>query len=456
MKLAGRGDEGRGVGGGAANVELDATAEVVAESIGTSAPRSGGLLRSGVLVTMAVLFANALNAVFQFVMARILDPAEYSLLATMFVVVVMITVPLSGLQTVMAREVASRIPDGGFAAAGAAFRRAIRQVGRWIAVIVSLTVISAYPLILVFHVDRPLPFIATAVALAVALPLPIAFGALQGEERFGVLSFVQPVYALMKLTAGVVIGLLGFGASAVMFGVAAATAASFLVVIAPLRAMLRASEGAQTSDLNLVSAYTLGTAIGVCGYAVHTNIDILVARVSFDATTAGEWAAAAVAAKTILLIPAGVTTVLFPRVAALRDRTRERSHMLAGLGTVAVLGLIAAGIFWTFSGTIIDIAFGPEYAEAADWVGPLAFAMVLYALVQVYLFHFLSLGGIRYALTVVGMLVVQFGLFALLHSTPEDLIVVQAIAAALLVAAGELMHLFGGERVVSGFEREEP
>ena len=437
----------------AASAELDATAEVVAESIATSAPRSGGLLRSGLLVTMAVVSANGLNAIFQFVMARILDPAEFSLLAVMFVVVVMVTVPLSGLQVVMAREVASTIPVGGLAAAGAAFRRAIHQMVRWILFIVALTALSAYPLILAFHVDRPLPFIATAVALAVALPLPVAFGALQGAERFGVLSLVQPAYALLKLIAGVTIGLLGFGASAVMFGVASATAASILVVIAPLRAMLRASERSnQSSDMTLVSTYTLGTAIGVCGYAMHTNIDILVARISFDATTAGEWAAAAVAAKTILLIPVGVTTVLFPRVAALRDRGRERTHMLAGLGIVAVLGIGAASIYWAFSGTIVDIAFGSKYAEAADWLGPLSFAMVLYALVQVYLFHFLSLGGIRYALTVAAMLTVQLSLFALFHSNPDDLIIVQAIAAGLLVAVGELFHHRRSERVVSGFE----
>ncbi len=436
-----------------ASVDVDATAEVVAESLATSSPRSGGLLRSGLLVTTAVVLANVLNAVFQFVMARILDPAEYSLLATMFVVVLVVTVPLSGLQSVMAREVASRIPTQGLRGAGAALRHAVRQVGRWIVLVVVLTALFAYPLILLLHVERPLPFIATAVALAVALPLPVAFGALQGAERFGTLSFVQPVYALFKLAAGVAIGLLGFGASAVMFGVAAATAVSFLVVLAPLRAMLRASEGREEpTDMTLVSAYTLGTAIGVCGYAVHTNIDILVARVSFDATTAGEWAAVAAVAKTILLIPIGVTTVLFPRVAALRNRSRERNHMLAGLGIVAVVGVIAASVYWTFSGTIVDVIFGPKYAPAAPWLGPLAFAMVLYALVQVYLFHFLSLGGIRYALTVAAMLAVQIGLFTVLHSNPDQLIAVQAIAASLLIAAGEWFHHRGGEKVAAGFE----
>lgn len=437
------------------DAEFDATAEVVSESIATTAPHSGGLLRSGLLVTMAVVVANALNAVFQFAMARILDPAEFSLLATMFVVVVMVTVPLAGLQAVVAREVASSIARDGLAAAGAALRRAIHQVTRWTAFVVAATALLAYPLILILNVDRPLPFIATALVLMVSLPLPIVFGALQGAERFGMLSVVEPIYSLLKLLAGLAIGLLGFGASAVMFGVSAATVVSMLVVALPLREMLRASEReGSSSDLSLVNTYTLATAIGVCGYAAHTNIDVIVARISFDATTAGEWAAAATTAKTILLIPVGVTTVLFPRVAVLRNRERERTHLLAGLAAVAAVGLVAASLFWAFSEQIIDIAFGAEYAAAADWLGPLAFAMVLYALVQVYLFHFLSLGRIRYALTVAAMLAVQIGLFALLHSTPTDLIVVQAIAAGLLVLSGELFYLWKGDRPVADFEAD--
>jgi O-antigen/teichoic acid export membrane protein len=433
--------------------DADLTAEVVGESIGSSGSRAGGLVRGGVFLTLAVLSANLLNAVFQFVMARILEPDEFSLLASMFAVIVMVTVPLSGLQTVMARAVAARVVIGGLPAAGAALRKAARQMGRTIIAVVVVLLVSAYPLIEIFHIDRPLPFIATAVALAAALPLPIAFGALQGTERFGLLSFVQPIYALLKLLAGIVIGMLGFGASAVLFGVAGATAASIIVAIAPLRMMLRASEKVGPDPtMTLVSAYTVGTAIGVCGYAIHTNVDVLVSRISFGADTAGQWAAAAVVAKTILLIPSGITTVLFPRVAKLKDRGRERQHMLAGLATVLVVGLVVATIYWRFSVPIINIAFGSDYERASKYLGALSYTMVLYALVQIYLFHFLSLGGIRYALTVAALVLVQIGLFLVLHSTPADLIIVQAIAAALLVIAGELFYRGRRERVVAGFD----
>lgn len=451
-------DDEPGPPGGKVPLDIgdDTTAEVVAESLGTSAPRAIGLIRSGILISIAVVAANGLNAVFQFLMARILEPAEFSLLATMFSAIVMVTVPLTGLQIMMAREVASRLPDGGLPAAGAALRQAVRQLSRWILLILLITAVLAYPLIHLLSVDRPLPFIATGTALAVALPMPLFNGALQGTERFAMLSMVQPAYSLMKLIAGVTLGLIGFGASAVMFGVATATLTAMVVAVVPLIPMLRASEGYELdSRVTLVSTYSLGTAVGVFGYAIHTSIDIIVARIAFDATTAGLWAAAATVAKTILLVPSGVTTVLFPRVAKLRDRKRERTHMLGGIVTVAALACLVATLYFVFSDQIVAIAFGPNYSEAANWIGPLSFTMVLFALVQVYLFHFLALGGIRYAITVTALVPVQVTLFLFLHSTPEDLIIVQAIAGALLLVVGEYYHRVGHGRPVSGFESDD-
>jgi O-antigen/teichoic acid export membrane protein len=424
---------------GEAAAAVDTTAEVVVESLGSSAPRAGGLVRAGSFVAFAVIATNALNAVFQFVMARILAPSEYSLLATLFVVVLISTVPLSGIQASVAREVAQRRAAGDDADTGVVLRAGLRRM-RWILIgLLVLGALAAIPLVILFGVDRPLPFLACAAALAATLPLPVIYGALQGAEQFKALSFTQPFYSVLKLVLGALIGVLGFGASAVLFGVTVATAASLAVGMVPLRKALRQSTGRpEPSDLKLFGGYAAMAAVGTVGYAVHTSADVVVARLSFNSTTAGLWAAASVTAKTVLLTPAVVTTVIFPRVSVLRDRERERSHLSAALGIVLGLALVTATLIWLFRDQIVDIAFGQKYAEAAQWMGPLSFVMVLYALVAVYLFHFLALGVRRYAVLIVVFLAVQFGLFAVLHSTPDDLIIVQGIAAGLLVISGEV------------------
>jgi len=70
------------------------------------------LIGSGVVLAVAVGTANGLNAVFQLAMARILDPAEFSLLAALFTVVLIAAVPPLAFQATVAREVATRLADG--------------------------------------------------------------------------------------------------------------------------------------------------------------------------------------------------------------------------------------------------------------------------------------------------------------------------------------------------------
>ena len=65
------------------------------------------LVRSGVLLTVAVGLANVLNAVFQFSLARILEPDEYALVAALFAVVIVAAIPPLAFQATAAREVSA-------------------------------------------------------------------------------------------------------------------------------------------------------------------------------------------------------------------------------------------------------------------------------------------------------------------------------------------------------------
>jgi O-antigen/teichoic acid export membrane protein len=153
---------------------------------------------------------------------------------------------------------------------------------------------------------------------------------------------------------------------------------------------------------------------------------------------------ASVCARVLLLLPIGVVTVLFPRVATLRDAGRERQHLLAGLAVVAGLGALLTALLWVFAEPIVDDIFGQEYSAAVPWLGPLSLAMALYALATVYLYHFLSLGRTRFAIVLVAIQAAQIVAFALLHSSPSDLIGIQIGTAAVTVFAAEAWYLIRG------------
>jgi PST family polysaccharide transporter len=379
-----------------------------------------------VFVAVATAAANGLNAVFQVALARVLSPSQYSLLVALVVVTLIAAVPPLAFQASVARDVAVALADDRRAQAGAALRGTVRGLVVWALVVLVIGVAVA-------------PFagwgaFATAATVAGALVIPAVWGGLLGARLFVVFGLAQLAFAGTRLVAGLVIGLAGGGAAAVMGGVAGATMLTLALTALPQRELWH--EADRSTPTRLATLPNAAAATGLTVLMALATVDVLVAKVSFSGDTAGAYAVASVGARVLLLVPIGVVTVLFPRVATLRDPGRERRHLLAGLGIVAAAGAVLTTILWVAADPLIRHIFGDKYAAAVPWLGPLSLAMALYALATVYVYHFLSLARRRFAIVLVCLLAAQLVAFGLLHGKPADLIGIQiAVAAATVVAA---------------------
>ena len=393
-----------------------------------------GLLAPGIFVGLAVVVANGLNAVFQVALARILDPAEYSLLVALVVITLIAAVPPLAFQAAVAREVAVALDDERAGVAGAALRDTVRGLVPWALAILALGGI-AYGAMAAFEHGDGEATLATAATISAALVIPAVWGGLQGARLFLVLGLAHLTFAATRLGAGLGIGLAGGDAAAVMGGVAGATAITLVLTLVPLRDLWGAA--ARSGARRLATLPNAAAAIGLTLLTALASIDVLVANLAFSSATSSAYGVASVGARVLLLVPIGVTTVLFPRVAVLRDRTLERRHLLAGLAIVALVGALMTAGLWVCSGFLIRHVFGDKYQAAVPWLGPLSLAMALYALTTVYLYHFLSLARTRFALVLCGVFALQVALFAALHGRPAELIGVQIGIAALTVVAAE-------------------
>ncbi len=397
-----------------------------------------GLLRSGAIVAIAVAVSNLLNVVFQLVSAHLLTPAEYSLLVTMFAILLVANVPILSLQARVAREVAHALAGGREEEAGGLLVETLRPLIRWGLIILAIGAMIAVPFAIIFNVDRELPVIALAAAVMATVPLPIAWGGLQGSERFMALGLSQLAYAVLKVVIGLGLAAVGFGAAAIVFGLALATALTIVISLLPLGALLAVGRKHARRRRKLLDSYTRGAAIVLVLIAALTNMDLLAARAFLEDVTAGAYAAVSVAARGLLLLPLVATTVLFPRVAVLRNLAAERDHLLYGLAAVVGLGLLPLIAFFVIPGPLIDVAFGSDYSAGKEWLGPLGLAMMIYALVEVYMFHFLALGRMAFGAVLGAGFVLQIALLAIFHENPDQLIAVQIGVAGFLLVGSEL------------------
>ena len=402
---------------------------------------SRALLGSGLFVGLATFAANGLNALFQIALARVLSPAEYSVLVALIVITLIAAVPPLAFQASVAREVALELDGGRRNRAGAALRDTVRGLVPWALGVLLLGGVVSAVMALAGSGDAAATF-ATAATIAFALVIPAVWGGLLGARLFLVFGLAQLAFAGTRFAAGLGIGLAGGDAAAVMAGVAAATAVTLGLTFLPLRELWHAAE--RTRRRRLATLPNAAAATGLTVLMALATVDVLVANLAFSSNTAGAYGVASVCARVQLLLPIGVVTVLFPRVATLRDPERERRHLLAGLGVVATLGALVTALLWVFAGPIVDDIFGEKYHAAVPWLGPLALAMALYALATVYLYHFLSLARTRFALVLVVIQVAQLVAFAVLHGSPRELIGIQIVAAAVTVAAAEAWYLLRG------------
>jgi O-antigen/teichoic acid export membrane protein len=396
------------------------------------------LLGPGLFVAVAVVVANGLNAAFQIVLARILDPSEYSLLVALVVVTLIAAVPPLAFQAAVAREVAVALQEGRRSEAGASLRDTVRGLLPWAFGVLVAGGVAAGALAAAGRGDAGAT-VATAATISAALVIPAVWGGLQGARLFVTLGLAHFTFAGTRFAAGLGIGLGGGDAAAVMGGLAAATVVTLAVTWLPLRDLWR--EAARSGARRLATLPNAAAATGLTVLTALASVDVLVAKLAFPSATAGAYGVASVGARVLLLVPIGVTTVLFPRVAVLRDPGRERRHLLAGLGVVALLGALTTAVLWVFADELIRRVFGADYSAAASWLGPLSLAMALYALATVYLYHFLSLARTRFALVLVGVFAAQLVAFAVLHDRPAQLVGVQIAAAAVTLAAAELWYL---------------
>lgn len=404
---------------------------------------SSPLVRSGLAFGGAIAAANILTAGTQLALARLLAPSEYSLLVTLFVVITVVGVPLGGLQATVARQVAAALATGGDPFAGVAIRAAARALLRLAVPAALVAGAVAVPLAFLLDVRRPWPIVAAGATIAASVALTVVWGSLQGSHRFIELSWAQVGFALLKLLAAVTAAALGASVGGVMTAVAAATVVTLALGTLPLAPYLRASAHAAVGRVSLVTRYSASAGAALTLFTVMTTLDVLVARVTLRAELAGAYAAASVLARALLVIPTAVTTVLFPKVSILRDRSRERRHLLAGLAATLALCLAATAVIWLDAPQILDVVFGSRYAPAAHWIGPLSLAMSFYAVAFVYLFHVLSLGRTDFALLAIPVTALQAVGFALFHGSGGKLVAVQVAAAFGLALFGELINRRG-------------
>jgi O-antigen/teichoic acid export membrane protein len=322
----------------------------------TTAPSSPRLLGPAALVSVAFMGTNALAYAFTVLAARALAPAAFGELAALLGVLLVGTVPATGLQTAAALHL------GGGTRTEAALARLHGAALVTALVVVAGGVLAAPALTALLHLPD-----AGAVAWLVALLLPSTLGSgyqgmLQGEGRYGRLAAVNAVFGVSKLIGGTAGLLLGGTPTAALAGMTVAA------VVGALAGWAGCGRPGLRRGLRAPLAAALRASGALLGFVLLLNLDVLLARHHLAAADAGEYAVGAVVAKIAFWLPQGVGVVLLPRLA---DEAHRRRLLPAALSLVGVVGAALTLTVAALGPRALPLIGGGAYGDtlgAATWL----------------------------------------------------------------------------------------
>jgi glycosyltransferase involved in cell wall biosynthesis/O-antigen/teichoic acid export membrane protein len=381
--------------------------------------------RGAVSFIVAATAINASNFVFHVVVSRLIGPSIYGALGSLLSIISVLSVPLGALQLSVTQSVVNDETGGDdeHSLRHVTFRCGIAALAGTAAFCLFIPTIGAF-----LHLPSRGPLLLVAAWIPLATVGAVLQGALIGESRF--VSVAAATFAgqgLARLLVGVVLSKLGFG----LMGSAAATLLGQCLTIAVLLAFTRRRLFHREMPLRLVRSHVALSVFALAGYTAFASIDTFLARHFLPASSAGKYAAAAVAAHIALFLSGAIVAVVFPQFARGGGDTREGRSAFAHTFIInAVLGAGAAAVLAIGAREIITVLFGDGYLGAVSQLVWLAPTSALMGLLSVVTYHHIARRSLAALASWLGVAIAA-ALIALDHHTPVDVAIVMLGATTL-------------------------
>jgi len=390
----------------------------------------------------ATLASNAIALLFTVLFARILGAGGYGSLAALISTFLILAVPGSALQVVVAREVATGTLGSGdrLASTIAAWRRAM---------LVGLVVVSACSVLLrdeiasVLAVDQEWAAAATLATGCLWLLLSIERGALQGVHAYREVGWSIVLEAGGRLVSGLLLVALGLGVTGAYLGTPVSMIVTAVVLVAIGRRRIGVASAAHAAERlrDLVSG-AWPAVIGLFLVAVLQNVDVILVKRTIGGDAAGAYAAAAVAAKAVVWVAIGVGLYLLPEATRKAGAGEDpRPVLLRALGVVAAVAVPMLVVYAIAPRLVLRLAFGEETVPAAGALLVLGVAMTLLAAGYLCVQYMLALREMRFLVALGIAAVAEIGVLSgaglsSLVGFATVVLALQALAALAVLALG--------------------
>ena len=387
---------------------------------------------------------NLFNLLYHFFMLRMLTPVDYGHLNALVALFMVISVPASTVQTMVTKFVSSFQAQNHFDRVKGLLRHLLLSmliIGFSLFVLISLasSLISSF-----LQISSEGLILLLGVSLFFAMVIPVAWGALQGLQKFGALTVNLTLNGGLKLVLSITFVLMGWrvlgalGALAISYFIT--TVLSLLILEGSLNQEkkkanpgLNSVKGARY-DFSELYYYSIPVGLTLLCFMILTNIDLVLVKHFFTAQEAGYYSIAQMVGKIILFLPQPVVMVMFPKVSLIDSQKKEtfpvliRSLIMAS--SLCTLGVILCHLFPTI---IIQMLTGTIYPECIPLVKLFSINMSFFSLTFILLYYHLAKQRKEFLYPLFFLTLIQIGCIGLLHQTMLQVLSIVSVVSILLL-----------------------
>lgn len=415
------------------------------QSSGLKITAFNGIIKSSSLLFLASIVVNVCNLLFWLFMVRNLNPIDYGVLNALFSLFMILSLPSSTIQTVVAKFVAQLYG-----------KNEIRQVkgfgihfGKrvFVAGILSLGFFILFSQAMgnFLKISQASLVVLTGVIIFIALLSPLTVGILQGSQRFFAMSVNGIIGSFLKLILGAIFVILGFKVMGALAGFGLAVAIALAVSFFQIPREVVMSKENSSAQFRMGSVYQYGVPVflSLLSWMILTNADVILVKHFFSPIDAGSYSVAQMVGKIILFLPSVIGVVLFPKISEAFSQGKPTLPLLKkGLSITAFL-CVAASIFCVlFPDFVLKILTGKQNIDSVRLVPYFCVAMTFYAMVNQLVFFNLAVHRFRFTAYLLLATFLQLGLITVYHPDLSAVIWFLIINSFLLFLAGFVEILF--------------
>jgi O-antigen/teichoic acid export membrane protein len=383
------------------------------------------------------IVANLFNFLFNLSMSRNLEVGDYGVLISLISIITLLSIPAGALTPTIVTVGGKYFSNKENKVLHAFYMRLAKILIFCGGLLVIVFFLMSGTLSTFFKIKDQSLFAYSSIAIVLSYFITLHNSFLQAKLSFKTLSLVNTSSSFSKFVLSFAFILLGYGLGGASLGLFLSFLVAVLVGGFFLKDVIffKSKESGQFAYKELI-AYGLPSAAMMLALSSFVSTDILFVKHFFSEQEAGLYAGLSLIGRVIFFISAPVSTVMFPVIVNRFNKKEAYKHiLLSALGIVCSISTALIVFYYLFPKfTILFFLKKTEYLSIERYLVPFGFFIMLYSLLYIFAYYFLSIKSKKMCWVFVGGALSQCVLLTFFHKDFNEIIYISLFVVSLLFA----------------------